>query len=191
MSLKTVTVKNLFDRGLLSLLYAYHLGAYVRVKRLGMELDWTDFDGMVREYPLWRQTYIPTGGLKGKTVLDIGACCGGTAKLFFDNGAAKVIAIERDPVRVKMLQHNREKFGWNLEIAAREFRVSDLDIERDFTKCDIEGYEMQLLEAPDKIGSCSVEVHNWYVRDRFAGMGFRELTEPNPMMGFCVMANWR
>ena len=186
-----MSLKSVFDRSLLALFYAYHLGVYLRVKRLGMELDWTDFDGMIREWGLWQETYVPTGGVKGKTVLDIGACCGGTAELFFDNGAAKVIAIERDPERVKMLRHNAEKLGWNIEILPREFRLEDLEIPRDFTKADIEGYEMQLLEAADKIGPCSLEAHNWYVHDRFKAIGFRELTPPDPMMGQCVMGNWR
>ena len=186
-----MTLKSVFDKGLVSLFYAYHIKDYVRVKRAGMEQDAQDFDGTVREWGIWRKTYIPTGGLRGKTVLDIGACCGGTAKLFFDNGAEKVIAIERDPVRVKMLRNNAGKFGWNIEILPREFRLEDLEIVRDFTKVDIEGYEMQILEAPDKIGPCSLEAHNWYVHDRFKAIGFRELTPPDPMMGRCVMGNWR
>jgi hypothetical protein len=179
------------ERGLLGCFYLYHLHDYLRVKNSGLELDWTDFDGMIREWELWRRTYIPTGGVKGKTVLDIGACCGGTAKLFFDYGAAKVIAIERAPERVEMLKKNGNRFGWNMEVIPREFREEDLNIKRDFTKVDIEGYEMQLLEAPEKIGPCSLEAHNWFVHDRFKEIGFRELTVPIPMMGACIMGNWR
>ncbi len=178
------------DRSLVNAFYLFHAPRFFRVKRMGMDLDWTDFDGMVREWHLWESTYIPAGGLNGKTVLDIGACCGGTPYLFFLNGAKKVIAIERDPERVKRLEHNRERFGWEMEIIPRAFEPSDLDIRRDFTKCDIEGYEMRLLENQTKIGPCSLEAHNWFVHDCFKKIGFRALTTPNPMMGFCVMGNW-
>ena len=65
------------DRSLLSAFYLFHAPRFFRVKRMGMDLDWTDFDGMVREWHLWESTYIPAGGLNGKTVLDIGACAAG------------------------------------------------------------------------------------------------------------------
>lgn len=184
-------LKTAFDKTLIGMYYAYHLTAYLRVKRLGLALDWTDFDGMIREWGLWERTYIPTGGLRGKTVLDIGMCCGGTGLLFTLAGAKKIIAIERDPDRLRMLRKNVDDNGWPVEVIGRSFEPSDLEIRRDFTKCDIEGYEMRLLENQTKIGPCSLEAHNWYAHDAFQARGFRELTAPDPMMGLCVMGNWR
>ncbi len=180
----------LYDRALYRGMYLYHFPDYWRAKRTGLKLDWTDLHGVITEWGVWSGVYIPDGGLYGKTVLDVGACCGGTPYLFFMNGAKKVVAIERDPVRVEMLKENRSKFGWDMEIIGRSFEVSDLDIKRDFTKVDIEGYEMLLLDYPDKLGLMSLESHTWYTTDRFRMIGFRPLTQPMEMGGSCVMANW-
>lgn len=49
----------------------------------------------------WKKHYLPVD-IKGKTVLDVGAGCGETALFYFMNGARKVIAVERDPVKGQM-----------------------------------------------------------------------------------------
>lgn len=38
---------------------------------------------------------------------------------------------------------------------------------------------------------CVLEVHNYWIRDRFAERGFNEITPPDPMLGERLMANKR
>lgn len=134
--------------------------------------------------------YLPPGGVQGKTVLDIGAGCGETAWWYFKNGASKVIAIEPDMQRARMIVKNRAILDWNLTLHYRKFRLEDLDIKRDFTKVNIEGYEALLLQRPDRLGPMVVDIHNWYLVERFKEIGFHPITKPSKMLGQCYMANY-
>jgi hypothetical protein len=123
-------------------------------------------------------------------VLDIGACCGESAQVFFKAGAKKVICIEPDLQRVKYIDFNRKNLGWNAEIIAEKAKPRHIvECKPDLIKCDIEGYEMDLI---DYLGDypCVLEVHNHWIREKFAERGFKNVNAPNStMLGMCLMAN--
>ena len=158
--------------------------------RSGLELDRTARFGLIDEWQSWQHDYIPSGGIVGKVYLDVGACCGESAHLAYRNGAASVTSIEMDPRRCAIIRRNAKRFGWpDFTLIERPFRIEDLDIPHQFAKLDIEGWEALLLER-DLLGPMSLEVHNWYLVHRFKERGFRLLTQPDPMLGKCIMANW-
>lgn len=133
--------------------------------------------------------YLPKFSLKGKTVLDIGACCGETANIFLKAGAKKVICIEPDANRIRHLDFNKYNLRWNVEIIPEKANPRHIvETNPDLIKCDIEGYEIDLINYLPNY-PCVVEVHNHWIRERFAKRGFRELTKPDPMIGSCLMAN--
>ena len=133
--------------------------------------------------------YEPPFSLLGKTVLDIGACCGETAQLFFRLGAAKVICVESNRERADLIRKNVDRLGWNCEVYAERFKPEHLNVKADFIKCDIEGYEMELLPHLDS-RPCVVEVHNWWIKEQFEKAGFHAVNEPHPMLGLCIMVNY-
>jgi len=133
--------------------------------------------------------YLPKFSLKGKTVLDLGACCGETANIFLKAGAKKVICVEPNINSINCLDFNRQNLGWNVDIIPEKATPKHIIEEKpDLIKCDIEGYEMDLIDYLPNY-PCVLEVHNYWIRDRFAERGFRELTRPDPMLGECLMAN--
>ena len=133
--------------------------------------------------------YLPKFSLKNKTVLDIGACCGETANIFLKAGAKKVICIEPNFNSINYLDFNTRNLGWNVDIIPEKANPKHIiEAKPDLIKCDIEGYEMDLIDYLPNY-PCVLEVHNHWIRDRFAERGFKELTIPNPMLGECLMAN--
>ena len=141
----------------------------------------------------WRKIwpwYIPKDGLEGKTVLDLGAGCGETAYLFFKHGAKRVVAVEPNPVRAANFEKNVRRFGWDAKLYPRGFQPSDMDVPHDFLKSDTEGWEQLMLDAPDKIGQATVEVHTHYLEQRFRALGFREVHSIDKGVGKGMMINW-
>lgn len=122
----------------------------------------------------WLLQYLPPSGLKGKTVLDVGAGCGETAKFFIENGAAGVICIEPDEEAYSYLLRNSLRHPEVIPLK-KLFEVEDLyRIPHDFLKVDIEGYEMPMIDELDRYrGPCSIETHNKYVTDKFMARGFK------------------
>jgi hypothetical protein len=161
---------------------------YRKLKKLNLALTktgiFTALELIERGY-----LYLPKFGLEGKTVLDIGACCGESADIYLKAGAKKVICIEPDADRVRYIQFNAKNLGWNVEVIAEKATTEHiLKANPDLIKCDIEGYEMDLIDYLAKY-PCVLEVHNYWIRERFTERGFRELTEPESMLGVCLMAN--
>lgn len=121
--------------------------------------------------------YRPPFSLTGKTVLDLGACCGETAWYFLEVlGAKRVICVECDPANIRLLEENRRVSGLDFEIIAEPFNLHHLELSYDFVKCDVEGAEWLLAEFIERFGfvkPCVVEVHNEASKKRFGSLGFR------------------
>lgn len=120
------------------------------------------------EYDEWVKYYLPIS-LKGKTVLDVGAGEGETAKFFLEHGAKKVICIEPDTQCFKVLQANAKK--WPIECHNKKFDTTDLKHKFDFMKMDIEGYEEELLDV-EVNKPCVLEVHGLQLKDKFENAGY-------------------
>jgi hypothetical protein len=121
--------------------------------------------------------YNPPFDLQGKTVLDVGATCGEVAYWFITQcHAEKVICIESDPKSLPFLIENQKLM--NIEVVAEDFNVDHLRrFKVDFIKCDVEGYEMVLLEYVGEGGvlpACSIEAHTNWIRDQFLKAGFKQ-----------------
>jgi len=135
--------------------------------------------------------YLPPFPLKGKTVLDLGACCGETAHFFAENGASKVICVEPAPDRVKRIRHNSKKIKAELLVLEERFEPErHLSLDYDFIKCDIEGYEILMLPYAKALKPCVVEVHNWYLKEQFEKVGFSTKLLSDQMLGQGIMVNW-
>ncbi len=135
--------------------------------------------------------YLPPFSLKGKTVLDLGACCGETAHLFAENGASKVICVEPAPDRVKRIRNNSKKIKAELLVLEERFEPErHLSLDYDFIKCDIEGYEILMLPYAKALKPCVVEVHNWYLKEQFENGGFNTKLLMDQMLGRGIMVNW-
>lgn len=121
----------------------------------------------------WDRDYKPPFSLNGKTVLDIGAGCGETAKFFLDSGAEHVICVENNPTCIKYLKTNATKFP--ITVVPEAFRNEMLEIPHDYMKMDIEGYEALLFEG-EQINNyknpCVIEVHNLHLIEKFRKNGF-------------------
>ncbi len=166
----------------------WHYKKAKAIEKTGLELDsWAQ--DIFLELPEFEKYYLPPFSLKGKTVLDIGACCGETAWFYLKHGAEKVICIEPDPGRVKMIEKNKESLGLNIEVIADFFRPEHLELNHDFVKCDIEGYEVLLLPYARKMKPCVLEVHTWLIRKQFEKEGFHVIYAPQKNGLICVMVN--
>jgi ribosomal protein L11 methylase PrmA len=121
--------------------------------------------------------YKPPFSLKGKTVLDLGACCGESAWYFLKVlGAQKVYCVECDSQNIGILRHNRDISKLNFDVIPERFQIKHLKLPFDFLKCDIEGGEVLLadyLESNRLSVPCVLEVHSEALRERFEGLGFR------------------
>ncbi len=118
----------------------------------------------------WQTHYVPIN-LKGKTVLDVGAGEGETAKFFLEHGAQKVVCVEPDQECFKRLVYNAERHKELVPINA-PFDLGMLKLSFDFMKMDIEGYEQILLGV--QLPKPSVlEIHGLYLRDAFKAKGYR------------------
>lgn len=136
------------------------------LRSIELKLDERWFDTFFCEWPDWKQWYLPDSGLSGKTILDVGAGCGESAAFFFEHGAFRVIGIEPTAKGIQCLRDNATTNRWNLEIIPRGFRLSDLKMDFDFLKVDIEGGEIELLTL-DRLPSCSIEVHSVELLQKF------------------------
>lgn len=127
--------------------------------------------------------YNPPFSLRGKYVLDIGACCGETAWYFIRClGAEKVYCIESDSKRIAVLHENRRRSGLNFDIVGEPFKLEHLTLRHDYVKCDIEGQEVLLLDYLSHghtLGPCVVEVHSTDIRIGFEGYGFHIIDTPH------------
>ncbi len=146
---------------------------------------------IIHESLSWKKHYLPIS-LRNLTVLDIGAGEGETARLFLDNGAAKVICIE--PSYEAFIILRRNAVSHPIVPINKSFEMSDLVTQSfDFLKMDIEGYEECLLGT--KL-SCPavIEVHGLQLRDRFEAAGWRiEYPSLEDMKGYSctTYAYWK
>jgi predicted RNA methylase len=125
---------------------------------------------------LQRGFYKPPFSLRGKVVLDVGACCGETAWYFLRLGANKVICVESDSVRIATLESNKRVAKLNIEVVAEPFRLEHLFLHYDFVKVDVEGQEVVLLDYLEQFGKlkpCVLEAHSSDLRRKFEAQGFR------------------
>ena len=127
-----------------------------------IELDRFRASTLIREYfTIWSKFYLPKVGLKGATVLDAGAGCGETTHFFFQHGAARVIALEKDPNAVSLLRKNSIKNKWRIVIyedSLQPWHVKDLKY--DFAKIDVEGGERCLLQLENLPFKTVIETHS-------------------------------
>ena len=115
----------------------------------------------------WERDYIPDSGLRGKTVLDVGAGCGETAVFFFRNGAEKVISIEPDEYAYDALVVNAAMQNWNLIPIQDNFHAEYIEkFQPDFCKIDCEGGERELLKL-NELPPLVVEVHGRELFEKF------------------------
>jgi SAM-dependent methyltransferase len=125
------------------------------------------------EYRQWEKEYLPPKGVKGKTVLNVGAGAGESAKFFLDHGAREVIAVEPSPVALPYLWRNAE--GHPITVIDRFFDVEMLTIPHDYMEMDIEGYEVELITS-GALGwygkDCSIEAHNRFIVNKLGEAGF-------------------
>lgn len=122
----------------------------------------------VLEYQDWLENYLPIS-VKGLTILDVGAGEGETARFYLEHGAKKVLCIEphhESYLRLAMNAKNRPMVCFN-----KRFTLSDLQMQFDFMKMDIEGYEEPLLNV-QFTKPCVIEVHGLQLRDKFAKAGW-------------------
>jgi 2-polyprenyl-3-methyl-5-hydroxy-6-metoxy-1,4-benzoquinol methylase len=130
---------------------------------------------IINELAEFENFYLPPFSLKGKTVLDIGACCGETAYFYLQRGAEKVICIEPDPNRVELIKQNKNNFNLNIELINTCFEPSHLLLLYDFIKCDIEGSEVKLIPFLKQIKPCVLEAHGDNIRTQFEKNGFHTI----------------
>jgi len=124
--------------------------------------------------------------VKGKTVLDVGAYNGDSARLFLKNGARKVICIECNPDYARQIDIP------NVEVIAEPFRLEHLSIPHDCCKFDIEGWEALLIPVAEKLKPTVLESHTWWHTAQFKKKGFRVMTDEGPTAntGLCMMCNY-
>jgi hypothetical protein len=145
-----------------------------QVEHSGLHLDNA---GVYAFQELSHGWYLPPFSLEGKTVLDLGACCGETAWYFLKHGALKVISVESELSRVQLIRENKANLNLNIEIIANIFRPGQLLIPHDFLKCDIESYEMELLPYVKTLKPCIIETHGGWIRKQFEKAGFSKFQE--------------
>ena len=164
-----------------------------RIERTGLKLTPWGFAALKELYE-FGEHYLPPFPLNGLTVLDVGACCGETAWFFLKHGAKKVICIEPNPEQAKLIRENQKNKNLNLEVIEDIFRPKEhLSIPHDFIKCDIEGYEMELLPYAQTLKPCVVEAHTGWIKEQFEKHGFRPImvSAPNIIVINCLMVNWK
>lgn len=163
-----------------------------------LDLDQLGIETINRELAIG--VYDPPYDLVGKTVLDVGATNGEVAYYYIEKfHAEKAICIECDPQRFVRLRNNARLLG-NIEVVEEPFRIEHLqNFEYDFIKCDVEGYEMVLLEFVAKGGvlkPCVLEAHTGWIKDQFLKEGF-EPTHPSLDLSVqgginvCILNNYR
>lgn len=158
----------------------------------GWVLDTEKAELMMREQDYWGH-YL-WSGLKGSTVLDIGAGCGETARLFLNNGAKTVICVDNDAACCYYLRHNA--LTKNITVISGSFEPSMVwSFNADFIKMDIEGYEVLLIEylkrgliyAKD-LRPMVIEAHSQYCINELLDLGFKIGFEYRPDLK--ILNNW-
>lgn len=128
------------------------------------------------DWPDWERDYIPEGGLRGKTVLDIGAGEGESAHFFLRHGAKSVVCVEADAEKVKLLNYNTRLHNWPVKVIHEPFMLHHLwENPADFRKIDVEGAESVLLQEPSLPPQMVMEIHGNGLKRRFETR-FPELT---------------
>jgi hypothetical protein len=159
------------------------------IEKTGLKLD--DWGvAVMNELSDFEEHYLPPFPLKGKTVLDIGACCGETAWFFLKHGADKVICIESNPARAKLIEDNKKNLKLNIEVIHDVFRIKYLSLPHDFVKCDIESYEIDLIPHLKTMKPCVVEIHGPWIKDQFEKNGFHAITQMTRGSLVCLMTNY-
>jgi SAM-dependent methyltransferase len=130
----------------------------VKIGRYLFEADPYYFELLWREWWAWKKWYLPPWSLIGKTVLDVGAGCGETALFYYRHGAAKVIAVEPKSSLIPVLNRNRDRNHWKMDVVQGPFERSMLDWNFDFMKMDGEGCETLLLKV-NSVPPCAIEAH--------------------------------
>jgi hypothetical protein len=139
------------------------------VQREGWVFSSRNLHAILFESPGWTRFYLPID-LKGKTVLDVGAHEGGTARFFLQHGASKIIAIEPDSAAFNYLKVNASKHP--ITAYNKRFSLTDLTtFYYDFLKMDIEGYEEALLNVR-LTKPAVVEIHGLQLKDKFQAAGW-------------------
>lgn len=137
------------------------------------------------EYPQWTKYYLtttetptPTLGYTSlityKTILDIGAGEGETAKFFLEKGATKVICIEPDTEAYQKLYKNSQTHP-NIIAIQDIFRLQQIQEAYptiDLIKIDIEGYEEELLQLPNPKTPIVLEIHGLQLAEKFKAKGY-------------------
>lgn len=132
----------------------------VRIEgKIELELTPSAWTTVFSEWVYWKHHYTEFMPANTQTVLDVGAGCGETALLYFLNGVNRVICIEPDAERARLLEKNASTNHWNISITREKFDPGFLEqLDFDFMKMDCEGCESQLLKA-NKLPPCVIEVH--------------------------------
>lgn len=161
-NLKKMPTRPPFYRTIYGLLHPYEAKGWV----------FSDFRKQIfmREYAEWEMFYLPVN-VNGKIVLDVGAGEGETARFYLEHGAKKVICIEPENNAFNLLvfnSKNRSMEGYN-----KAFDLSDLNLEFDVLKMDIEGYEEILLDVPKITKPCIIEVHGLQLIEKFLKKGYK------------------
>ncbi len=138
---------------------------------------------------------------KGKTILDIGADYGSTARCFFEYGALKVYAVEGNVAyynKLKQSSVNLQKYLIPIIMLIKSSRdfiniFTNIQEKVDIVKIDIEGDELTLIDVPDdilrKYDDYIIETHHTDIRDkiipRFKAIGYElKLERPLSVTGF-------
>jgi hypothetical protein len=105
-------------------------------------------------------------------VLDVGAGEGESAWFFLNHGAKHVICVEPSPKAAPALLQNAKRHSAEITAIIDVFKPEHFNLEFDFMKMDIEGYEDALLGLRLHIPAV-VEVHGLGLRDKFKQLGYR------------------
>ncbi len=143
----------------------------VRIEgKVELELTLSAWTAVFSEWVYWERHYAEFIPRNLRTVLDVGAGCGETALFYFLHGAEKIICVEPEPDRARLLEKNSRDHGWNTSIVQGQFHPRFLEqFDFDFMKMDCEGCESELLNI-DMLPPCVIEVHG---RKLFDGLTTR------------------
>jgi len=133
----------------------------VRKRADGIPLSMCDYSRFIllKEWAMWKECYLPPEGVKGATVLDVGAGCGESAYFYFQHGAKRVVAIEPNRECARNYRLNAQRNHWDTVLFERPFQLSDVTgLDFDMVKMDCEGGEEALLPL-QRLPRGTYEVH--------------------------------
>jgi len=161
-----------------------------RVSRMLSTLSLDDYarDLLYLELEQFEKYYLSPFSLQNKIILDLGACCGETAYFFLQKGAKKVVCIEPDSNRARLIDENKRKLKLNIDIINDFFNPNQLSIEHDFIKCDIEGQEITLIPYAKELKPCILEAHGPSIEKQFRDTNFHTIFRQKN--GFSLMTNY-